>query len=216
MVLAFTALILLVVSPARKVFPIAQWLCRNQLRVMGCPLEVVGLENIPNDRSCLYLGNHESLFDVFAVAAAAPNFAVGLEAAGHFRIPLWGRLTKSWGNLPLPEGRMTEAFETFEKAAEALSSGIDVIILPEGHRTRNGALGELKKGAFHLALATKADILPFVLDGLYDFHNTQSWRLFPRRLRVIYGKPIPYRSFEDSTVDELSLRVREALVGLGA
>ncbi|RLE23516.1 MAG: hypothetical protein DRJ65_11680 [Acidobacteria bacterium] len=192
----------------------ARWLCRNQLRFMGCRLDVLGVENVPDDRACLLLGNHESRFDVFAVGGSLQRFAVGLEAASHFKMPIWGRITRAWGQLPLPEGRMAEARETFDQAAAVLTSGTDVIILPEGHRTRTGALGDLKKGAFHLALATKADILPFVQQGLYEFHNTHSWRLFPRRLRVIFGKPIPFESFKDSSVEDLRDRVRETLLEL--
>jgi len=181
---------------------------------MGCRLDVLGVENVPDDRACLLLGNHESRFDVFAVGGSLQRFAVGLEAASHFKMPIWGRITRAWGQLPLPEGRMAEARETFDQAAAVLTSGTDVIILPEGHRTRTGALGDLKKGAFHLALATKADILPFVQQGLYEFHNTHSWRLFPRRLRVIFGKPIPFESFKDSSVEDLRDRVRETLLEL--
>jgi len=213
-VLASVAVPLLLIFPARKIFPLARWLCRNQLRFMGCRLEVLGLENVPEDRACLLLGNHESLFDVFAVGAALPRFAVGLEAAHHFKMPVWGRITRAWGQLPLPEGRMTEARETFDKATAVLTSGTDVIILPEGHRTRTGTIGDLKKGAFHMALATKVDILPFVQQGLYEFHNTHSWRLFPQRLRVIYGKPIPFESFRNSSVEELRERVRDVLLKL--
>lgn len=213
-VFAGVVLPLLLIFPAPKIFPLARWLCRNQLRFMGCRLEDLGTENVPDDHACLLLGNHESLFDVFAIGGSLQRFAVGLEAAHHFRMPVWGRITHAWGQLPLPEGRMAEARGTFEQAAEVLASGTDVIILPEGHRTRTGTLGDLKKGAFHMALATKADILPFVQQGLYEFHNTHSWRLFPQRLRVIYGKPIPYESYKDSSVEELREQVRETLLKL--
>lgn len=213
-VIAILMLPLLLVFPAPKVFPLVRRLCRSQLRIMGCRLEVLGLEQAPNDRAFLLLGNHESLFDIFAVGAALPHFAVGLEAAQHFKIPVWGRITRAWGNLPLPERRMAQARETFDQAAAVLASGTDVVILPEGHRTRTGTIGDLKKGAFHMALATGADILPFILEGLYEFHNTHSWRLHPRRLRVVYGKPIPFESFEKSSVEELQHRIRKALLEL--
>lgn len=208
------ALPLLILFPARRVFPLAQWLCRNQLRIMGCTLEIDGKACVPDDRALLFLGNHESLFDAFVVPGSVPRFAVGIEAAQHFKIPLWGRLTAAWGNLPLPEGRIAGALETFDRAAAVLAAGTDVIILPEGHRTRTGSLGELKKGAFHMALAIKADILPFVQQGLFEFHNTHSWRLHPRRLKVVFGRPIPYESFKDMSVDQLRERVRKALLEL--
>lgn len=213
-VMGVIVLPLLFLFPPRRIFPLAQWLCRNQLRVMGCRLAIHQTARMPDDRALLLLGNHESLFDVFALAGAVPRFSVGLEAAQHFKIPLWGRLTAAWGNLPLREGRLTTALETFDQAADVLASGTDVVILPEGHRTRTGSLGELKKGAFHMALAIKADILPFVQRGLFEFHNTHSWRLYPRRLEVVFGRPIPYESFKDLSVDQLRERVRQALLDL--
>ena len=205
---------LLLLLPARKFFPLARWLCRNQLRVMGCPLEVLGLDKVPRDRGVLLLGNHESLFDVFAVGGALPSHAIGLEAAQHFKMPAWGRITRAWGNLPLPEGKPAQAKTTFRRAAEVLASGTNVIILPEGHRTRTGSLGELQRGAFRLAMRTHADIQPFVLQGLYEFHNTHSWRLHPRTLRVVYGDVIPFESFADATVEELKERIRHELLKL--
>ncbi len=212
--IGFPVLVLLALIPARRVFPLARILCRNQLRVMGCRLEVVGGENIPADRAVLLLGNHESLFDIFAVGGALVRYAVGLEAAEHFSYPLWGRISRAWGNLPLPEGRIGAARRALKTAAEALSRGTDIIVLPEGHRTRTGRLGDLKKGAFHLALAAEVDIVPFVLQGLYEFHNTHSWRLRPRTLRIVYGEPIPRETFRDDTLDTLRTRVREILLDL--
>ncbi len=84
------------------------------------------------------------------------------------------------GEHPTSEGRISEAQSALDRAAEVLRDGTHVVILPEGHRTRTGRLGPLKKGAFYLALATEADICPFVLQGLYEFKNTHSWRLHPR------------------------------------
>ncbi len=118
--IAIIVLLLLMFFPARRVFPLVQWLCFNQLRIMGCSLEVHGRDYVPSDRSVVFLGNHESLFDVFAVASALPRFAVGIEATSHFKIPIWGRLTAAWGNLPVPEGRIAEARETFDQAAALL------------------------------------------------------------------------------------------------
>ncbi|MCD4750543.1 MAG: 1-acyl-sn-glycerol-3-phosphate acyltransferase [Thermoanaerobaculales bacterium] len=207
---------LLMILPARLVFPIARMLCRSQLRVMGCRLEVKGLEGLPADQAFLFLGNHQSLFDIFAVGAALPTYAIGLEAASHFRYPVWGWVTRAWGNLPLAEGRVSVARETLRHAGRLLRDGTNVIVLPEGHRTRTGELRDLRKGAFHLALATEADIVPFILDGLYEFKNVHSWRLRPQTLRVVYGKVIPWETCKEDSIDQLRGRIREALEQLKA
>lgn len=216
LIAAVAVLLLLVVFPARTFFPLVQLVCRVQLRLMGCRLEIVNPEIAKTGSAFLLLGNHESVFDVFAIGAALPGFAIGLEADQHFRFPLWGWITRSWGNIPLPEGRINEARSALDRAAAVLRDGTHVVILPEGHRTRTGRLGPLKKGAFYLALATEADICPFVMQGLYEFKNTHSWRLHPRTLRVVFGQPIPWQSYAADSPAELMERVRHALEGLDA
>ncbi len=171
-------------------------LARSQLRIVGLRLKVVGLENFENGRTYLMLGNHESLFDAFAVPASIPHHAVGIEAAGHFKWPLWGYLTRKWGNIPVIRTNLPKAIESLQKAAGVIASGTPVIVLPEGHRTLTGHFSEFKKGPFHLAKAAKADILPFILSGLYEFNNKNSWHLNPGTARVVFGAPIPYKSVD--------------------
>lgn len=196
---------------ARRIFPIARFICRNQLRVMGCRLWVEGMENFPVDRACLIMGNHESLFDIFAIIGALPCYVTALEAAAHFRFPIWGHIIRKWGIIPLPERRIYHALQSLDEARQRLEAGEYVVVLPEGHRTRTGNLRPLKKGAFHLALTAEADILPFVFDGLYEFQNTHSLRLHPRKLQVRFCPLLPHESFHEASIDEIRELVRVQL-----
>jgi len=208
--LLFYLPILMVFGP-RHSFLIARFLCRTQLLAMGALLQVEGAENFPQDQACLLMGNHESLFDIFAIIGALPDYAAALEAAPHFRLPVWGTIIRRWGVLPLPEGRLREAVASLERATDLLIEGTSVIILPEGHRSRDGHLGPLKKGAFRLARKSKADVLPFVLEGLYEFHNVHSWRIHPRVLRVRFCRLIPFTEIEDLPQDEFRNLIAEIL-----
>jgi len=66
---------------------------------MGVNVRILGLENVDQKHSYIVMGNHESLFDIFALPAALPMHLVCVEAAYHFSLPLWGYLTRKWGNL---------------------------------------------------------------------------------------------------------------------
>ncbi len=214
---------LLVVIPlmevfgARRIFPLARLLCRCQLLMMACPLVVEGKENLPAEGPCLLMGNHESLFDIFAIIGALPFYVTALEAAPHFDFPIWGHVIRRWGIIPLPEKQIRAAIRSLEKARGHLEKGARVVVLPEGHRTRTGNLGPLKKGAFRLALEASVPVIPFVLDGLYEFQNVHSFRLHPRVLRVRFCPPLAPESFEDSSVEELRegfrLILEDAIIG---
>ncbi|MFC1489053.1 lysophospholipid acyltransferase family protein [Thermodesulfobacteriota bacterium] len=211
MVALFIAVGLLIV-PSKKIYPFLRFLFRTQLMIMGVSLKVIGLENFDHRKAYIVMGNHQSLFDIFAIPAAVPMHFVAVEAASHFSFPIWGWLTRKWGNIPMPRKDLPKAIESINKARKVIASGTSIGILPEGTRTLTGEIGEFKKGPFHLALAAQADILPFALHGLFEYNNKLSWALNPTTAYVKFGKPIPYESFKNSSVEELKDRVYNMII----
>jgi 1-acyl-sn-glycerol-3-phosphate acyltransferase len=202
-------------SSGKRVFPLVRRLMRMQLALMGIRLRVEGAEHLDTTRACLYLGNHQSLFDLIALPAALPAHAVGVEADDHFRIPLWGHLIRRWGNIPIDRSRRQSAIASLEAARSALAGGTSMVILPEGHRTRSGEIGPFKSGPFHLALAARVDIVPFVIEGLFAYNPKGDWRLRPGPARLAFGRPIPPDAYREDSVEALKARVRRAITTIG-
>ncbi len=170
---------------------------------MGIKLVVTGRENIESDKPYLIMGNHQSLFDLFVVPAAIPLCFVAVEAAYHFKLPVWGYLIRKWGCIPIQRDNLKKAFTSLETARKTLISGMSIAILPEGHRTLTGEMSSFKKGPFHLAKGAKADILPFAITGLFDYQKKASFLLKPGEVSVNIGRPILYDEFEDLSIEEL-------------
>ncbi|MBT8351737.1 MAG: 1-acyl-sn-glycerol-3-phosphate acyltransferase [Deltaproteobacteria bacterium] len=198
----------------KTIYPAIRMLPRMQLQIMGVKLRTFGLEHIDQKHSYIFMGNHESLFDIFAIPAAFPIYWVGVEAAYHFSLPMFGYLTRKWGNIPIQRKNINQALAALKQAKQVIQSGTSIIILPEGHRTLTGEIGTFKKGPFHLAKEAKADILPFALIGLYEFNNKNSWHLHPRPVSVVFGQPIPYETFKDLAIDTLREHVRNEILQL--
>ena len=198
----------LTISSPRRIFPLVGVMTRILMRIVGAPVVVVGRDRFDPDAPALFLGNHQSLFDLFAVPAALPSFAVGVEAASHFSMPLWGSLTRRWGNIPIPRKDRKKAISVLDTARRRLQSGTSIVILPEGHRTRNGRLGPFKMGPFHLARAAGADIVPFALCGLHRFQARGRFLLRPGPVLVAFGARIPFASVQELNPTELRDKVR--------
>lgn len=198
----------------RTIYPMVRVLARIQLLSMGLRVRVHGDDRFDRRRSYLIMGNHESLFDAFAIPTALPMHAVGIEADYHFSIPLWGYLTRKWGNIPIARENLTQAIKTLDEATRVMQTGTSMVVLPEGHRTLTGTVGPFKKGPFHLALVAKADILPFAVSGLYEYRSKRGWHLSPRTAHVAFGAPIPYESYKNGTVDDILRRVRREIITL--
>lgn len=204
----------LIVFDGRTIYPMVRILARVQLLIVGLRLRVHGYDRFDRHGSYLVMGNHESLFDVFAIPAALPMHAVGIEADYHFSMPLWGYLTRKWGNIPITRENRWQAIKSLDTATQVLQSGTPIVVLPEGHRTLTGKVGPFKKGPFHLALAAKADILPYAVSGVYEYRSKHGWQLNPRTAHVTFGTPIPYDDYKDGSLDELMRRVRREIISL--
>lgn len=200
--------------PRKTTFGVIRFLFNILIRLMGIKLQVTGREYIQPDQSYLIMGNHQSLFDIFVVPAAIPLAFVGVEAAYHFSLPVWGYLIRKWGCIPIERNNLKKAIASLEQAKKTLLSGMNIGILPEGHRTLTGKMAPFKKGPFHLAKDAKADILPFGISGLFAYQRKGSLELTPGPVTVRIGKPIPYAAFKDLPVDQLRQMLFDIIQGL--
>ena len=93
-----------------------------------------------------------------------------------------------------------QSIKGIQEAEKILSDNYHIVILPEGTRTLTGEIGILKKGGFHLAVNTKANILPIITKGLFRIKPRNRWTIIPGQIEIYIDKPII--SF-GKTVDEL-------------
>lgn len=193
----------LMIMPRAFTFGLARRLFSLLIRIMGIRLKVSGREHLDPHQTYLLMGNHESLFDLFVIPAAIPLTFTGVDAARHFRIPVWGYLIRKWVCIPIERKNPEQAKKSLALAKQNLDSGLSIAILPEGHRTRTGKLGSFKKGPFHLAKAAQAPLVPFGIRGLYEFQQKGGFIITPGEVIVRIGHPIPFRDYAHLSVNEL-------------
>jgi len=181
---------------------------------MGVDLNVSGREHIKKEYTYIIMGNHQSLFDLLVIPSTIPFHFVGVEASYHFKLPVWGWLIRKWGCIPIKRHDKASAIKSIETAESILKSGTSIGILPEGHRTLTGNVGEFKKGPFHLVKNTKADILPFGIKGLFEYNRKGSFILKPGKVCVKIGKPVAYESYQDLSVSDLREKIRAEIIRL--
>jgi 1-acyl-sn-glycerol-3-phosphate acyltransferase len=211
-ILAVTLLAILL--PPRIYNSTAQALMRFLVRAFGGRVVVEGLENFDHKATYLFMPNHVSMFDVPMVGGFIPNYARGVEAAHHFKWPIFGWFVSRIGNIPIQRDSAYASMRSFKRAAEEFERGKSIIIMPEGTRTRTGQMRPFKKLPFHLAKTIKADIVPMGMSGLFRFKPKTSWIVRPGPIKVKFGVPVKYEETEDLTVEELRDLVREKIAEL--
>ena len=149
-------------------------------------IKVIGRENLIRDRGFILAPNHISAIDpVFVVIArfwGKRMLIMGKEEIFEVN-PIFSWMFRHVGVIPVQRGKGdTTAVET---AIEKVKNGQGLLIFPEGTRIKDGNLGRLKSGAFVVAAATGADMIPCRV-----IYKGGKMKVFGR-CTVVFGKPIP-------------------------
>ncbi len=149
---------------------------------LGGGLTVRGQENVPADGPVIVAANHASHLDPMILGAAFVRPLHFMARRTLFDIPGFAQLIR-WNNA-FPLDRGGDSREALRVFGERLEAGNAVVMFPEGTRSPDGALGEIKPGVGMLAVRNAAPVVPAYIWGSY-----LSWprgRTFPRphRLKV--------------------------------
>jgi len=179
------------------------------LKISGTPVILEGLENVRLDVPQIFVSNHVSWFDVFALAAYIPKRYrfVAKEELG--RIPIFGQAWKAAGHISVNRSDRAQAVRALEDFGRLIREDkSSIVIFPEGTRSKTGELLPFKKGAFMLALHTHVDIVPVAVLGTRDILPKSDWRVKKRRIIVRYGEAIPTTGYTEANRNELIALVR--------
>lgn len=172
---------------------------------------VEGLENIPKEGGVILVPNHVSFYDPPLVGSYSTRMCRYLARETLFTVPIFGRIIYICGALPIKRESADKAAIT--QSIKLLKTGETIIVFPEGTRTKDGKLGELKSGAISLAMHTHAAIVPVTIHNGYKAFSR--YRKFPRffvPMRLKFYKPFKFD--KDYTKEEAKKLQAEVLSSL--
>ena len=131
--------------------------------------EVTGEENIPETNGFMVYSNHQSLADICAlIYLFRDRCQMGYVAKEEWRkYKIIANAILYTRSVFLTRGDSREAIKTIKEATELLKQGFNLLIFPEGTRSKSHEMAEFKGGAFKFAEKGKVPILPVTLDGGY-------------------------------------------------
>lgn len=142
------------------------------------------LDHIPwQGRHVFFLGNHQSYADIPSILAAAGR-PVGFMAKKElWRIPFLGFWMEKMGCVGVDRSKPSSAIRTlkeFEKRGEHKQ----LVLFPEGTRSKDCQIGTLKDGGLKLVWSLRPIVIPFVLGGTRQgFENRKS--AFARQQAIV-------------------------------
>jgi 1-acyl-sn-glycerol-3-phosphate acyltransferase len=186
-----------------------------QLWSSNTPVTLEGLSNVRLDTAQVLVSNHQSWYDVLALAAHIPKRYRFVAKKELSYVPLWGAAWKAAGHISIDRGDRAEAVRALDRAGEKIrADGSSIIIFPEGTRSEDENLLPFKKGAFMLALHSGVDIVPVACIGTGKILPKGRWRVRPARIIVRFGEPISTAGYTEENLDELVAIVRARIEDL--
>jgi 1-acyl-sn-glycerol-3-phosphate acyltransferase len=194
-------------------YPLARFGARMWLKACGATVKVRGLDHLEAGKQYVFASNHRSYLDTATLFAFAGT-RIGLVAKKELlKVPVLGQGMGFVNVIAIDRSNAERARQSMEKAREAMQDGYSFGVFVEGTRAMPGELLPFKKGAFHLAVQTKAPVIPVAIKD--------TDRMMPKRGGVAYSGEIelvllPPISTDGKTTDdvmELLLATRSRIAG---
>lgn len=168
--------------------PLLRWSLRLYFKLFYS-YKARGQENLPATGPLLIASNHQSYFDPVLLAIGQNHPMSFMAWAALFKQKLFARLIRWAGAFPVDLDRTDPG--AFRTALTCLRQGQWVVLFPEGGRSEDGGLLDLREGVARLSLHTGAPILPVRIEGAFEaWPKPRPKPYLFKPVRVFYGPPI--------------------------
>jgi long-chain acyl-CoA synthetase len=172
-------------------------------------LEIIGKENIPST-TCIIAPTHQSMLDGFIMEASLPfgilknTFFIAYKQV--FGKNILKPISDNGQSILIDANE--DLKHSIQYVALPLKEGKNLVIFPEGARTRDRKLLEFRPLFAILSSNLNVPIVPVIIDGSFEALATGKTFPRPKKIRVTFLKPIKHNGL---SYNELSAKVKEAI-----
>lgn len=169
-----------------------------------------GLDNIPQDNGYLITPNHQGLEDIIAIALSLNKPIKGIAKVELKKIPLVKDIFNLLDCYYMDRSDVRASMKVIADASKDLMTGHNVVVFPEGTRSKKGnVLLDFKGGSFKIATKAKAPIVPVAIKDSYKVFDTN--RINKTVVYVDYLEPIYFEQYEALSTNEIASLVQTTI-----
>lgn len=185
---------------------------RGAARLVGATLfrlRCYGRAHVPPSGGGLVCSNHQSVFDPILVGLSCDRRLNYLARKTLFQNAVFRRVIEFYDAIPIDRDGF--GIGGIKETLRRLKQEELVLVFPEGTRTLDGEVGQLKAGFCALARRGRVPLLPVAIDGAFDSLPRQA--RFPRwaRFGIQFGPPMSPRLIESLDDQELIAELRRRI-----
>lgn len=161
-------------------FKLGQLILRTYFKILY-NIRAEGLDEVPRDTNFIYIANHRTNNDPPFIGCHIPGKLAFMAKEELFRNKLFATLIKILGAFPVSRGKGDS--QVIDISIDRLNNGKNLIIFPEGTRSKNGKIGRGHTGAALIAAKSGKQIIPVGIVYGEDLG-------FRTKVTLKFGKPI--------------------------
>lgn len=199
----------------KKIYEVPHWFGAGMIKTTGSKVTVIGRENIPTDRAVLFVGNHQSNFDIpllMGELGIPHGYIAKVELEN---IPVISQWMKAMRCVFMDREDRRQSLQSIKNGIEILKNGQSLVVFPEGTRSKGQGMTEFKAGSLTLATKSGVPIVPITIDGSYKIYESNNNKVTPANVTLTISKPIYMEDVAELSGSELTIlvesKVRENL-----
>lgn len=192
------------------------WIIRFGFRLClwlsGAKITVIGKENIPSERSVLFVANHRSYFDILLTYVQMERPCGFIAKKEMERFPLLNNWMRNIHCLFLDRKSIKQGLQTILTGIEKLNNGISIFVFPEGTRNKTADIVlPFHKGSFKLAEKSNAPIIPIAINNANALFEDHFPKIQKAHVILEFGSPIHVHELSKEERKELPQLCREKI-----
>ena len=177
----------------------------------GTKTTVIGLDRIPKDEAVLFVGNHQSYFDIIISYSMMPRLTGYVAKAEIKKVPLLRTWMKYLYCLFLDRDDIREGMKTIVQGIEYIKNDISVAVFPEGTTSKDGKLLPFHEGSLKFAEKTGCKIIPMVQNNTRSCWEKQMPKLRKTRTILEFCEPIDVKELSKEERKHLGNYVKDII-----
>jgi len=183
---------------------IVQGLFKALLFISGTRVTIIGKENLPTDRSVLYVCNHKSFFDILINYANMPGLTGFISKMEISKVPILRIWMKNVKCLFMDRDDLKQSLKVILSAIDYIKEGISIFIFPEGTRCKeDDDFLPFKAGSFKIATKSGCDVIPVAINNSSSAFEKQFPWIKKAHVIVEYGEPIVVKDMDKEQIKGL-------------
>ncbi len=140
---------------------------KEMMHTLNLHLHCQDESGVQEGEKVVYICNHQGLIDIPVLYTCLPENIAFVAKKELFSLPFIGYWIKKTGCVAIDRSSPRKGMQSIKDAADALEKGMNMVIFPEGTRTKapDGAVAPFKQGSLKLAFFGKAQVVPVMIEG---------------------------------------------------